>query len=150
MLVETCQVGCALRLGDNTQIVIHRRQGERVGIEAIAVLGTHLLLGGARVRPLSETVGVWTYFFSLQALRRFTLGRFEVRIWFPGEYISHAADCADCADWLHIGISTLPTPLFTAALNRREYARPLPAPVTPARPLLQVEDDGGRLFFGSA
>lgn len=133
MQVETCQVGRALRLGDQTQIVIRRREGERVCVDITAPVGTKLMLGGAPVRPISGTIGVWTYFFSLHALRSFRLGRFEVRIWLPGELVPRAADCKD---WLHIGV----TPARDAA--------PLPAPVTPVRPLLQVEDDGGRLLCG--
>ncbi len=85
MQVETCQVGCAVRLGDNTRIVIRRREKGRVCVEVAAPAGTDLILGGALVRPISGTVGVWTYFFSLQALRRFILDGFEVRVWFPRE-----------------------------------------------------------------
>lgn len=137
MQVETCQVGRTLRLGDNTRIVIRRREGARICVDVTAPAGTKLILGGAPVSPISGTIGVWTYFFSLQALRRFRLGRFEVCIWLPGELVS---DAADCDDWLHIGV----TPARDAPLV------PLPAPVTPVRPLLQVEDDGSRLLFGGA
>jgi hypothetical protein len=136
MQVETCQIGRTLRLGDNTRIVIRRREGERVVLGATAPAGTKLILGGAPVSPMSGTIGVWTYFFSLQALRRFRLGRFEVCIWLPGEPIP----AADCDDWLHIGVA----PARDAPLV------PLPVPVTPVRPLLQVEDDGSRLLFGGA
>ncbi|MFZ5635842.1 MAG: hypothetical protein ACOY82_04575 [Pseudomonadota bacterium] len=137
MQIETCQVGRTLRLGDNTRIVIRRREGERICVDVTAPAGTDLILGGASVRPTSGTIGVWTYFFSLQALRRFMLGRFEVEIWLPGELVPHAADCDD---WLHIGI----TPACHIPLA------PWSAPVTPAVPLLQVEDDGGRLLLGGA
>ncbi|MFZ5636670.1 MAG: hypothetical protein ACOY82_08795 [Pseudomonadota bacterium] len=136
MQVETCQVGRTLRLGDNTRIVIRRREGERVCVDVTAPAGTDLILGGAPVRPISGTIGVWTYFFSLQAFRRFRIGRFEVCIWLPGELIP----AADCDDWLHIGV----TPARDMPLV------PLPAPVTPVRPLLQVEDDGGRFLLGRA
>jgi hypothetical protein len=137
MQVETCQVGRTLRLGDNTRIVIRRREGARVCVDVTAPAGTDLILGGAPVSPISGTIGVWTYFFSLQALRCFRLGRFEVRVWLPGELVSHAADCDD---WLHIGVTPARNPLLA----------PRSAPVTPAVPLLQVEDDGGRLLPGGA
>lgn len=140
MLVETCQIGRALRLGDNTRIVICRREGERVCVDVTAPAGTDLILGGASVRPTSGTIGVWTYFFSLQALRRFRVGPFEVSIWLPGELVPHAADCEE---WLHIGV----TPAC-ARSGRDAQLGPRSAPVTPAVPLLQVEDDGGRLLFG--
>ena len=96
MQIKTYQIGCVLRLGDNTRIAIYLRQGERVGIRAIPPAGTPLLLGGASVCP---SVGVT-----------------------PSHPLS----------------------------ARNAFLALLPAPVTPARPLLQVEDDGGRLFFGSA
>jgi hypothetical protein len=145
MQVETCQVGRALRLGDNTRMVIHRRQGERVCLGATAPAGTDLILGGALVRPIASPPGTWTYLFSLQALRGFTFGRFEVRIWLPGELIPLAADCED---WLHIGISPVPEPPLALAPHHSGYARSLPAPVPPARPLLQVVEGGGRFLFG--
>jgi hypothetical protein len=141
MLVETCQIGRELRLGDNTRIVIRRREGERVCVDVTVPAGTDLILGGASVRPTSSTIGVWTYFFSLQALRRFRIGPFEVSIWLPGELVPHAADCEE---WLHIGV----TPAC-ARCGRDAQLGPRSAPVTPAVPLLQVEDDGGRLLFGA-
>lgn len=137
MQVETCQVGRALRLGDNTRIVIRRRERGRVCVGVTAPVGTDLILGGALVRPISGTVGVWTYFFSLQALRRFILGGFEVRVWFPGELVPNAADCEE---WLHIGV----TPA------RSVLSLPVPAPATYVRPLLQVEDVGGWPLTGGA
>ena len=147
MQVETCQVGGALRLDDRTRIVIHSRQGERVCLGAMVPAGTDLILGGAPVRPISGTPGTWAYLFSLQALRRFTLGRFEVRIWLPGELVPLAADCED---WLHVGISRAPNALFASAPYRSESVRSLPAPVPPARPLLQVVEGGGRFLSGGA
>ena len=145
MQVETCQVGGALRLDDRTRIVIHRRQGERVCLGASAPAGTDLILGGASVRPIAGTLGTWTYLFSLQALRGFTLGRFEVRIWLPGELLPLASDCED---WLHLGISLVPNSPFASAPYRSESVRSLPAPAAPARPLSQVVDGGGRFLFG--
>lgn len=103
MQIETCRVGGRLRLDDSTRIVIHHRQGPRVCLGVTAPEGTTLMLDGALVRPISGTVGVWSYLFSLQALRRFNIGRFEVRIWLPGELVPLAADCED---WLHIGVTS--------------------------------------------
>ena len=106
MHIETCKVGGVLRLGDNTRIVIHRRQGERVVLGATAPVGTELIFDGVPIRPISGTVGIWSYLFSLHAIRRFTLGRFEVCVWLPGEIVSHASDCED---WLHVGVIALPS-----------------------------------------
>lgn len=145
MQVETCQVGGALRLDDRTRILVHRRQGTRVCLGATAPAGTDLILGGAPVRPIAGTPGTWAYLFSLQALRRFTLGRFEVQIWLPGEWVSLAAACED---WLHIGISTGADPLSVSAPHHSGSARSLPAPAAPASPLLQVVDGGGRFLSG--
>ena len=147
MQVKTCRVGGTLRLNGNTRIVIHRRQGERVCLGATAPAGTDLILGGAPVRPITDTPGIWAYLFSLQALRRFTFGRFEVRIWLPGEWVPLAADCEDS---LHIGVSLVPDSRFALAPHHSGYARSLPAPVSPARPLLQVVDGGGRFLSGGA
>lgn len=105
MQVETCQIGGALRLDDNIRIVIHRREGERVVLGVTAPPGTTLELGGAIVRPISGTQGIWSYLFSLHAIREFTLGRFNVCVWLPGELVPLAADCED---WLHVGITTSP------------------------------------------
>lgn len=142
MRVETCQIGRALRLGPDTRLLVHDRQKTRVVLGAVAPVGSELILGGAPVSPIAGTLGIWTYLFSLQALRRFVLGSFEVQVWLPGELVPHAADCED---WLHIGV----TPAGPLPPVRNTSLVPLPAPVTPVRPLLQVEDDGGRFLFGS-
>ncbi|MFZ5635880.1 MAG: hypothetical protein ACOY82_04770 [Pseudomonadota bacterium] len=140
MQIETCQVGGRLRLDDSTRIVIHRRQGQRVCLGVTAPEGMELMLGGALVRPISGAVGVWTYLFSLQALRRFSLGRYEVRIWLPGELVPLAADCED---WLHIGVMSH-SPV--ASPPPFSFRAPQPAPVRPASPPSQAEHDGGRLL----
>lgn len=101
MQIETRQVGGVLRLGDNTRIVIHRRQGEHIVLGATAPVGTDLIFDGALVRPISGTIGIWSYLFSLQAIRRFTLGQFEVCVWLPGEIVPLASDCEG---WLHVGV----------------------------------------------
>jgi hypothetical protein len=126
MHIETCKVGDALRLGNNARIVIHRRQGERIVLGATAPVGTELIFDGAPIRPISGTVGIWSYLFSLHALRRFTLGRFEVCVWLPGEIVPLASDCED---WLHVGVIALPpadgramTPLASI-----DVASPVPA-----------------------
>lgn len=102
MQIETCQVGSALRLGDNTKIVIHRRQEERICLSAMAPAGTDLIFGGAALRPMSGTAGTSSFLFSLQSIRQFRLGGFDVRVWLPGELVPLAADCKG---WLHVGIT---------------------------------------------
>lgn len=144
MQVITCQIGGALRLGDGARIVIHRRQGERIVLGATAPAGTDLIFDGAPVRPISGTVGTWNYLFSLQAIRRFTLGRFEVCVWLPGEIVPLASDCED---WLHVGVIARPPadgPAM-APLTSIEVASPAPAALAPppfraaggCRPLLR-------------
>lgn len=132
MQIETCRVGGRLRLDDSTRIVIHHRQGPRVCLGVTAPEGTALMLDGALVRPICGPVGVWTYLFSLQALRRFSLGRFEVRIWLPGELVPLAADCED---WLHIGVTSRSPVGSTTPFSCS--ASP-PASVRPASSVLQL------------
>jgi hypothetical protein len=136
MQVVTCRVGGSLRPTDNTKIVIHRRQGRRVVLGVTAPAGTELIFGGAALRPMSGTAGTSSFLFSLQSIRQFTLGGFDVRVWLPGELVPLAADCED---WLHVGIaSTCNGP-----------ATSLPAPVVAASPLSQTKDDGCRPLLGS-
>jgi hypothetical protein len=132
MQVETCQIGRRLRIGDNTRITIHSRLGERVVLGVTGPVGTRLTLDGAAVRPIAGTVGGWAYLFSLHALRKFTLGPFEVQVWLPGELVPLAADCDD---WLHIGITRRPA--RDIAQNADLRSVPLPAPVVSAFPLSQ-------------
>ena len=147
MQVETRQVGGVIRLGDNIRLVIHRRQGERVVLGATAPADMPLAFSGAYLSPMSGTAGASTFLFSLQAVRRFALGRYEVQMWLAGELIPLAVDCED---WLHFGITILPDRSLPVASNRSQYMRPLPAPVLPARPLSQAEYDGGWPLFGGA
>lgn len=144
MQVETCHIGSALRLGADTQVVFHRRQGERVCLGATAPAGTELLLGGASLRPIAGTPGLWSYLFSLHATRSFSLGRFEVHVWLPGELLPHAADCED---WLHVGIVGGASGDFPHALAGRGSVSP--APVASASPLFRT-NDGCRPFLRSA
>ena len=139
MHIETCKVGGVLRLGDNTRIVIHRRQGERVGFGATTPIGTQLILDGAAIRPMSGSIGSWHYLFSLQNIRRFTLGRFEVCVWLPGEVVPLAADCED---WLHVGVVAWPSHQATPLANI-EVASPAPAAL--ASPLFRAT--GGCRFL---
>lgn len=81
MQFETCQIGGALRLGDDARIVIHRRQGERIVLGSSAPVGSGLTFERTPVCSISGAAGIWNDLFSLQAIRRFTLGRFEVRVW---------------------------------------------------------------------
>lgn len=102
MQVVTCRVGGSLRPTDNTRIVIHRCQGKRVVLGVTAPAGTELVFGGAALRPMSGTAGTSSFLFSLQSIRQFTLGGFDVCVWLPGELVPLAADCED---WLHVGIT---------------------------------------------
>lgn len=147
MQIETRQVGGVLRLDDNTRIVIHRRQGERVVLGATAPAGAPLAFDGAYISPMSGTAGASTFLFSLLAVRRFVLGRYEVQVWLPGDLVPLAAGCDDT---LHFGITILPDRSLTAVSNRSQYMRPLPAPVVPARPQPQIGRDGGWPLFGGA
>lgn len=135
MEVVTCRVGGSLRLTDSTRIVIHCRQGGRVVLGVTAPAGTELIFGGAALRPMSGTAGTSSFLFSLQSIRQFTLGMFDVRVWLPGELVPLAADCED---WLHVGISSA----------CRGPAPDLPAPVAAAFPLSQTPDDGCRPLLG--
>ncbi|MBL8264214.1 MAG: hypothetical protein JNM58_17520 [Xanthomonadaceae bacterium] len=134
MQVATCRVGGAVSLSDRSRIDIYSRQGDRICLGATAPAGTELILGGASVCPIAGRQPVWTYLFSLQALRRFVLGEFEVHVWLPGELVPHAAGCED---WLHVGV-----------VPASDHASVVPwsAPATPAFPLVQVEDGGGWLL----
>lgn len=142
----TCQVGSGLRLGDNTRIVIHRRQGPRVGLGATSPIGTQLILDGAAIRPMSESIGSWNYLFSLQNIRRFTLGRFEVRVWLPGEIVPLASDCED---WLHVGVIALPPADGRAMTPPASIEGASPAPAALAPPPFRVAG-GCRPFRRSA
>lgn len=148
MQVVTCHIGGVLRPGDNTRPVIHSRQGERIVLGATAPASTPLAFDGTCISPMSGTAGFSTFLFSLLAVRRFVLGRYEIQVWLPGELIPLAAGCDDA---LHFGITILPDrSLPVAASDRPRYMRPLPAPVVPARPQSQIGRDGGRYLFGGA
>lgn len=136
MQVVTCWVGGSLRPADNTRIVIHRRQGRRMVLGVTTPAGTELIFGGAALRPMSGRAGTSSFLFSLQSIRQFTLGGFDVRVWLPGELVPLAADCED---WLHVGI--VPTSIHPAPA--------LPAPVVAASPLSQTKGDGYRPPLGS-
>lgn len=146
MQVETCQIGRALRLGENTRIVFHRRQGARVCLGATAPTGTPLLFDGAYISPLSGTAGTSTFLFSLLGIRRFVLGPFDVQVWLPGAIVPLAADCED---WLHVGITHLPESFPPMASNRSVRAPVSPASATSTCPLSRV-DGGCRPLFGVA
>jgi hypothetical protein len=136
MQVVTCRVGDSLRPTNNTRIIIHHRQARRVGLGVTAPAGTELIFGGAALRPMSGTAGTSNFLFSLQSIRQFTLGGFDVRVWLPGELVPLAADCED---WLHVGIAPCcigPAPALSA-------------PVVAASPLSQTKDDECRPLLGS-
>ena len=137
MQVETCQLGRTLRLTDNTRIVFHRRQGKRAGLGVAAPVGTELIFDGAAFRPMSGRAWTSSFLFSLQSIRQFTLGRFDMRIWRPSELVPLAADCEGR---LHVGISSACIGPATA----------LPAPVVAANPPSQPQRDGCRPLLGEA
>lgn len=147
MQVLTCHIGGVLRLGDDARIVIHRRQGERVVLGATAPAGMRLVFDGACISPMSGTAGSSSFLFSLLAVRRFVLGRYEVQVWLPGELVPLAAWCDDA---LHFGITILPDRSLPVASNRSQHMHPLPAPVVPARPQPPIGRDGGWPLFGGA
>lgn len=129
-MVETCQVGLALRLGDNTWVVIHRRQGERVVLGATAPVGTELMFDGAPIGPIFGAVGIWSYLFLLHAIRRFMLGRFEVCVWLPGEIVPLASDCDD---FIHIGVIAQPDLRIRYEQGTRQrISAVVPSPPVPA------------------
>lgn len=139
MRIETSQVG---DLGDGIGLTIHRRHGARIVLGVAAPVGTTLTFAGADLRPACSSPGTWDYLFSLQAIRCFRIGDFDVRVWLPGELIPAAV----CEDWLHIGIAAR----SAAAPDRcRSPDTALPAPVVPGRPLVRASDSG-RLFSRSA
>jgi hypothetical protein len=134
MQIKTCQIGRALRRGDNTRIVIHRRQGRRMVLGVTAPAGTELIFGGAALRPMSGKAGTASFLFSLQSISQFTLGGFDVSVWLPGELVPVAADCED---WLHVGIASAGIGLAPA----------LPAPVMAAPPCRRPRTTGAGLFL---
>lgn len=147
MQIETRKVGGVLRLDDNTRLAVHRRQGERVVLGATAPEGTPLVFDGACISPMSGTVGFSTFLFSLLAVRRFMLGRYQVQVWLPGELVSLAAGCDDA---LHMGFTILPDRSLRVVSDRSRYMSPLPAPVVPVRPQSQIGRDLGRPLLGAA
>lgn len=126
MQVETCQVGGALRLDSRARVAVHRRHGTRDYLDAMAPVGTDLILDGVSMRPITLAPGIWTCPFSVRALHRFTMGRIEVQKFLPNEWVPLAADFED---WLHIGIAPDLSALFALARNRSGSARSLPATV---------------------
>jgi hypothetical protein len=80
MQVETCQTGRPLRLGDIIQIVIRHREKGRLCVDEPMPAGMVVCLNDACARRIPERIRVHTHFFSLHALRRCGLGRFEARI----------------------------------------------------------------------
>lgn len=126
MQVVTCRVGRALRLDENTRVVIHRRQGERVVLGVTAPAGAELIFDGVAIRPMSGTAGTSGFLFSLQAIRRFAIGRFEVCVRLPGELVPLAADCES---WLHIGITLRRSCAVGQTSTRIAHIPDLSAPV---------------------
>jgi hypothetical protein len=143
MHIETRQVGSTLRLGADTRVVIHRREGPRVVLGASAPAGTALIFDGTPIRPVSDTAHVSHFLFCLQAIRRFVLGRYQIQVWLPGEWLP---DAADCVDWLHFGIVALPAPAPAPlpASSVSSHPSPWQSPVAPVHPLSQ-SPGGGRL-----
>jgi hypothetical protein len=147
MQIETCRVGDSLRLDERTRIVIHRLDGQRVCLSATAPAGTILIFGGEPLRPLSGTACTSHFFISLQAIRRFVLGRYAVEVWWPGAIVPQAADFDDR---LHIGFTVLPLPPMPEGQPQSPETDPLLATVVTARPLLQAPGGGGRPLYAEA
>lgn len=143
MHIETRQVGSTLRLGNDTRVVIHRREGPRVVLGASAPAGTALIFDGTPIRPVSGTAHVSHFLFCLQAVRRFVLGRYQVQVWLPGEWLP---DAADCVDWLHFGIVALPAPPPLPASSVSHHPSPRQSPAAPVPPRPQPPG-GGRLHL---
>ena len=143
MHIETRQVGSTLRLGEDTRVVIHRREGPRVVLGASAPAGTALIFDGTPIRPVSGTAHLSHFLFCLQAIRRFVLGRYQVQVWLPGEWLP---DAADCMDWLHFGIVAVPAPPPLPVLSVSFYASPQQSPAAPVPPRSQLPG-GGRLHL---
>lgn len=139
MRIETSQIGDVVSLGDGIRLTIHGRQAARIVLGVTAPAGTALTFAGADLRPACSSPGTWDYLFSLQAIRGFRIGDFDVRVWLPGELIPAAA----CEDWLHIGIAARSDAVPHGC---RSPDTALPAPVVPGRPLARA----GRLFSRSA
>jgi hypothetical protein len=93
--------GGTLRLPPDTRLVFHRRQGHRIVLGAFATPGTDLILGGARITPITGTPGLWSYLFSLHTVRNFILGEHDIHVWLPGELPLQAGHSEN---WLHIGV----------------------------------------------
>lgn len=141
MHIETRQVGSTLRLGADTRVVIHRREGPRVVLGASAPAGTALIFDGTPIRPVSGTAHVSHFLFCLQAIRCFVLGRYQIQVWLPGEWLP---DAADCVDWLHFGIVAVPAPPPLPVSRVAPHPGPRQSPVAPVHPLSQPPG-GGRL-----
>jgi hypothetical protein len=103
MEIVTCRVGDTLRPATGIRIVIESHENDRVGLRVTVPCGTSLRLDHAAIQPQSGTVGVWSFVFSLHALRSFEVGRYFVRFWLPGELEASDADTID------VGIFELPT-----------------------------------------
>jgi hypothetical protein len=148
MQIKIRRVGDAIRLGDNTRVLIHRRQGERVVLGAIAPVGTPLIFDGVPIRPQSGTAGTSNFFFSLQAIRRFTLGHYAVQVWLPGELVPSAAECQD---WLHFGIAEQSAGWMPSAPSSVVHPCGLAGPLAPLRSPAQTAPraTGAGLFFNT-
>lgn len=81
MQVVTCRVGGSLRPGENTRIVIHRRQGERVVLGVAAPAGTELIFDFVRLAADCES---WLH-VGITLRRSCEVGQTSTRIAFsPG------------------------------------------------------------------
>jgi len=107
MLVLTCPIGGVVRLGQDVQITIAARVGQRVAVSLLAPLAQPVTLARACLQPLVRGDGSGAYLFSLQGVRGFRVGQIEIGVWLPGEY---APQLASCTDLIHLGIQA-PGPL---------------------------------------
>jgi hypothetical protein len=135
MQIKTYRPGSTLRLPPDTRLEFHRRQSNRIVLGAFAAPGTDLILGGARIAPITGTPGLWSYLFSLHAVRHFTLGEHDLHVWLPGELFPLAAQGDD---WLHIGVVGPQFDPHVASPIDLNLKTSLPASAPPASPLVRA------------
>jgi hypothetical protein len=104
MEMVTCRVGDTIRPATGIRIVIESHEGSRIGLRVTVPCGTSLRLDDAAIQPQSGTVGVWSFVFSLHALRTFEVGLYFVRFWLPGEL-----EASTTTDAIDVGILELPS-----------------------------------------
>jgi hypothetical protein len=147
MQIKTYPPGGTLRLPPDTRLVFHCRQGDRIVLSAFATPGTDLILSGVSITPITGTPGLWSYLFSLHAIRSFILGGHDIHVWLPGELFPLAAHGQD---WLHIRVVGPEFDLHpTSSITRNSKVSP-PASAPPASPLVRAARGCRHLFTSAA